>query len=517
MAVPSTDRAHDQAKDTIDTSMRLLVDTNILIPLEPTVPEGAEPTTAVAAELVGLAQGAHLILVHPKSLAELASDPDARRRHLRRVLLRKYAGLTYPPVPTAEMEARIGRAAKGTNDWVDDHLLAAVYRDAVDLLVTQDEGIHRKAKRLGIEDRVVRLRDAVEALRNLVGAAPAPPPFVAPLPAHGLDETDPIFASFRRDYGPEFDAWLRRAKRQGRRAWVISVPGSTHYAGVCIVKEHDDEYALGGRVLKISSLKVSDDHRGNRYGELLLKTVFNFCTASRFDAVWVTVFDHHAALISLLRDFGFEDKGVRTRRGELVLAKRLTWDETVRQALDPLDFHVRFGPPAVKLMPSQVFLVPIMPKYHELLFPEGEDRHNPLPRQLELFAQEPRPFGNALRKAYLCHAPTRRLQSGSCLLFYRSRDIRAVTFVGVVESVHVSSDAADVARFAGQRTVYSYEEIERMCSSPVLAIRFRQDRLLAPPIHIGELVDAGVVRRAPQSITVVPAEKTSWIADRIGA
>lgn len=487
--------------------MRLLVDTNILIPLEPATPEDAEPTTAFAAELVGLAQGAHPIVVHPESLAELAGDSHEHRRSLRRVLVRKYVELTHPPVPTAEMEAQIGRAVRGTNDWVDHHLLAAVYRDAVDLLVTEDEGIHRKAKRLGIEDRVVSVRDAVEVLRSLLGGAPTPPPFVTQLPAHALDETDPIFDSFRSDYAPGFDDWLRRAKREGRRVWVIQDPGSTRYAALCIVKENDDEYGLGGRVLKISSLKVSDEYRGNRYGELLLKTVFNFCTASRFDRAWVTVFDHHAALISLLRDFGFEERGERTGRGELILVKRFTWDEVTREALDPLTFHVRFGPPAVKLVAGDVFLVPIMPTYHKLLFPEAE-------QQVELI---PRAFGNALRKAYLCRAASRRLRPGSCLLFYRSEDAQAVTCVGVVESVHVSADAEQVARFAGQRTVYSYGEIERMCSSEVLAIRFRQDRLLPAPIHLDELVRQGVVRRAPQSITAVPPERTSWIADRIGA
>lgn len=422
--------------------------------------------------------------------------------------MRKYVELNHPPAPTAEMEAHISRAAKGSNDWVDDQLLAAVFRDAVDLLITEDNGIHRKAKRLGIEDRVVRVRDAVEVLRSLLGEAPAPPPYVSEVPAYTLDETDPIFESFRDDYSPDFNDWLRRVKREGRRVWVIQDPGSRRYAALCIVKEGDDEYRLGGRVLKISSLKVSDAHRGNRYGELLLKTVFRFCSASRFNAVWVTVFQHHEALISLLRDFGFEDTSAQTGRGELVLAKRFTWNEAAKASLDPLSFHVKFGPPAVKVVPGQVFLVPILPAYHKLLFPEAE-------MQMELV---PRAFGNALRKAYLCHAASRRLRAGSCLLFYRSRDVRAVTCVGVVESVHVSANASDVARFAGQRTVYSYQEIGRMCNAAeVLAIRFRQDRLLDAPIHISELVRAGVVRRAPQSIATVPPEKTPWIAERIGA
>jgi len=45
-------------------------------------------------------------------------------------------------------------------------------------------------------------------------------------------------------------------------------------------------------------------------------------------------------------------------------------------------------------------------------------------------AVETHPFGNALRKAYLCHASTRRLEPGAPLLFYRSKDEKAVFVVG---------------------------------------------------------------------------------------
>jgi GNAT superfamily N-acetyltransferase len=486
--------------------MQILVDTNVVIPLEPTAPEYEEPGTVVAADLIRLCQGVHPVVVHPASIRELASDQDERRRRLRGILVQKYRELEDPPGPDEPMERVLGKPGPGTNDWVDHQLLAAVARDAVDLLVTEDDGIHRKARRLNLADRVVRVRDAVAQLRNLLGRVPPPPPFVTATRAHALDEQEPIFESFRDDY-PGFDDWLRRAKREQRRAWLIEEPGGKEYAGICVIKEDDDELALGGRVVKISSLKVSDRYQGNRYGELLLKTIFRFCAENGIDHTWVTVFEKHAALITLLTDFGFEEQPQTTALGELVYAKRLTPTTEERAAMDPLAFHVRFGPPAVKLFPGDAFAVPIRPTYHQLLFPEAED-------QIQFV---PRAFGNALRKAYLSRGPIRRLRPGSCLFFYRSGDLKAITSVGVVESVLVSGDADAVARFVGQRTVYSYQEIAKMCRSDVLAILFRQDRFLDPPIEIDTLVENRVMKRAPQSIMTLPGEAVSWLEERIGA
>jgi hypothetical protein len=51
---------------------------------------------------------------------------------------------------------------------------------------------------------------------------------------------------------------------------------------------------------------------------------------------------------------------------ELVYAKRFTPTTEERAALDPLAFHVRFGPPAVKLLPGDAYAVPIRPTYLQL-------------------------------------------------------------------------------------------------------------------------------------------------------
>jgi hypothetical protein len=153
------------------------------------------------------------------------------------------------------------------------------------------------------------------------------------------------------------------------------------------------------------------------------------------------------------------------------------------------------------------FIVPIRPLYHRLLFPEQE-------RQLEL---EPgnHPFGNSIRKAYLSHAPIRKIGKGCNLFFYRSEDIHSITSTGVVEGTLISSVADEIARYVGKRTIYSFSEIKEMCKGQVLAILFRQSRILENPIGLEELKKNRILTAAPQSIMKIQRRTLNWIQSRI--
>jgi hypothetical protein len=275
-----------------------------------------------------------------------------------------------------------------------------------------------------------------------------------------------------------------------------------------IVKDETDRpYGLPGNVLKLSTFKVTDEAHGRRYGELLLKTLFAHAHHHGHDAIYVTVFDKHATLIELLTAFGFRDHG-ESDLGERVLVKRRR-PGGLEGITDPLDFHIAYGPPAIDPRAPH-FMVPVEPRWHDLLFPEYV-------AQQSLFSGE-HPFGNALRKAYLCNAPTRQLGPGATLFFYRSHNLPAVTAVGVVEQVLESRDPEEIARLVGRRTVYTLDEIAEKCrvARPVLAILFRQDRLLEQPWPRRDLDAAGVLNRHPQSITEVHREEgRRWLQERL--
>ena len=148
------------------------------------------------------------------------------------------------------MERILGPREFGTNDWVDHQLLAALEADAIDVLITEDRSLIRKAVQLGLRDRINTVAEALSFLQDLFDKVPSPPPSISPVRSYSLNEADPIFCSLYDDY-PGFDDWLQKCKRKHRLAWIIEGYGP-YYAGLCIVKhEFPNEYGLNGKVMKV--------------------------------------------------------------------------------------------------------------------------------------------------------------------------------------------------------------------------------------------------------------------------
>lgn len=488
--------------------MKFLLDTNVLIPAEPTSPEEIDRGHPQTIDLLGtLAAGRHQIYVHPASLEDLSHDRNPIRQQTRHRLLQKYLALPSPPDHAAWLNSQLGAPHPGSNDEIDRQLLSAVRGDAVDYLVTEDRDLRRDARSIGLTSRVVGVVDALSIVRALFPVTPIAPPAVRHAVAHELPIDHPILHSFRADYG-DFETWLRKAKREHRSTWIVQVPHDP-LAGFCIVKSGPDgEYGIAGPALKLCSFKISDQCRGYRFGELLLKTVLDYAFTNNFRTIYVTVFARHSDLVRLFEDFGFTGMDAYTSSGELILWKPLTFDFLRYDASAPLDFHIRFGPRHFKIHDVAFFLVPIQPAYHSLLFPEAEPQMSLLPGL--------HPFGNSIRKAYLSHSVNRQLSPGDVVLFYRSGDAQSVRCVGVVEETLASARADEVARFVGHRTVYPYDQIARMCERSVLAILFRHARSLDEPLTLADLMQYGVAEAAPQSITRVREEGMSWIREQLG-
>ena len=234
--------------------------------------------------------------------------------------------------------------------------------------------------------------------------------------------------------------------------------------------------------------------------------------------MYVEVLAKHDGLVELLANFGFDDTGERTIRGELVMVKSLRPGPGVEQ-LHALDHQVRYGPPAIAGT-GKVFVIPIWPQWHAQLFPDAPAEPQPVIQQLELLPAPElgtHPWGNALRKAYLSDGRIRQLAPGDTVLFYKSRGAGFVDAVGVVEETLRSTDAGEVLSFVGRRTVYTPDEIVTMCErvGGVLAVLFRQDRFVEPPWTLGELQANGVLTTWPQSITQVRERGLRWVHDQL--
>lgn len=480
--------------------MKFLLDTNAIIPAEPTSVRDVEKGTAVISRILGLISELQFqVYVHPESIVELRRDKDFSRRTLRETLLAKYVQLPSPPQVTLGITSIIGVPLQGSNDETDAKMLAAVIGNAVDFLVTDDNGVHTRASRLGISVRVLTVSEALATLRGWLPQTVPMPPAVELVHCHQLIADDRIFCSLSEDY-PGFHKWLAKVQREHRTAFVINSSGE--HAALAIIKEEaTNDLGIPSPALKLCTFKVADEFRGYRYGELLLKAVFGLMRAKSLRRAYVTCFQKQKGLMQFLRDFGFI-LHCEQANGEVVFLKRFDPTPEELAQLNPLEFHVRFGPFAIKSSGVLKFAVPIVPKYHRALFPDLEKQKN-------MFAGETA-CGNSILKAYLCRSSIKSIPPGSILLFYQSHGLSKIRAVGIVDDTIRSSSSVEVARFVGKRTVYSLAEIDEMCTAETLAILFRHAKTI-PPIHLNDFISNRALNDHPQQITQVKPEADEWI------
>lgn len=442
--------------------LRFLLDTNVLIPLQDTY----QILTPNLANFIRLANvGGHQLLYHPATVADFRRDPDEPRQTRNLQRLNQYSQLdSAPPCPW-------NAADTSPNDACDNEILYALHCDAVHALVTEDRGIHGKARGLGLWDRVYTIQTAEDWLRRLHEPRQIVLPNIEDVPLHSLTPVLPtkFFDSLREGYAG-FDKWFREKARDARRAWIYR-DDDGQLAALCIYDVQTDELIndaqerLTGNALKLCTFKVGETVRGRKIGELFLKAAFRFATERACEHIFThTDADEHDYLVRLLEDFGFVQSGAYGRDAVLVKAHpRMVPDAP---ELAPFEYARRFFPHYRQDAEIQKFIIPIQPRYHDTLLPDYD------PHQSRLFGVE-NSAGNAIKLAYLCHAQTNSLCSGDLVLFYRTKDEMALTSIGVVEDFIASQDAAAIASLVSRRTVYSREDIEKMAAKPTKVILFR--------------------------------------------
>jgi len=487
--------------------LTLLIDTNVLIPLEPTLLADVGTNSTKAFELAELAQQVGAILfVHPSQKQDLNNDKNVERRTLRLSLVAKYPALPSPPPFTRRVADACGNPQPGSNSWIDGQLVSTLDHNAVAFLVTEDREIHRACRRLGIDSRCLGLAAAVDLLNGERVIPPPAPPAIQAVFCHELDERDPFFQSLRTNYSG-FDTWLQKCKREHRQAWIAKLPGRPNLAGLCIVNREDGQWPdTENPTLKLCTFKIANDSVGLKLGELLLRTIFDFARKNSFSTLFVETYPKHGALLRLFDQFGFEPighKGTADEGSELVLRKRLS-TKFATPSLSALEFNRLFGPFAVKWEGVQTYIVPIEPRFHAALFPEMEP-------QGSLFAGT-QSYGNTLRKAYICRAQIRAIRPGDMLLFYRSGDQRCVTTIGVVEDTLFTNVVEEMRRLVANRTVFGDDDLQEICRADGgLGILFRHAPVLTRPIPLDAMLTNRVLSAPPQSIVTVRPSSLQWI------
>ena len=412
------------------------------------------------------------ILVHPKSIDEIKRDGNEERRRVCLSKIQTYPLLESPPAPSGDEEfLRLVGLVRNERDYVDNLLIYAVYKEAVDFLLTEDKEIHDKALRLGIDHRVLSISEALDMFREaLQKERIIHPPAIKEDHVYNLDLNDKFFNSLKDEY-PEFESWFRRISREGRKCWVYYYDDGT--IGALLIPKIENEPIDSNpplpakRRLKLCTFKVS--YIGHKIGELFIKLSVNYCLQNNIDEMYLTHYTKEIDyLVDLISEYGFSK--VATKNSEDVYLKKLIpdKDDLVNDPVvkerdgNPLKFSKKYYPSFYDGPVVRKFIVPILPKYHDRLFIDYPMRQTMILEHSGRFIVE----GNTIKKAYLCHSRISRLYPGDILLFYRSRD-KILTSLGIVEKARVSRDKNQILKMVGKRTVYTLKEVEEMVKKNV--------------------------------------------------
>lgn len=488
--------------------MIILIDTNILIPLEDTgrILDQKLANLRRTVDMLG-----YQFYIHPAQIDDILRDPKVERRELFMSRIDQYPRIPNPPVLDDVDLRRYGWSQASENDRVDNMLLHALARNAAHILITEDNGIRTKGRRAGILERIYRLDQALDFLQP----DRSPVEFQLPMGIrcrylYELDVSSSFFDSLREGY-PSFNNWYSQKSLEHRQCWSIADDVRREIHAICIYKDEaspvvtDAGCVLNGRVLKLCTIKVGEPIQGRKIGERLLYTAFKYAVENGFDWVYVhTDVKRHEQLVELCLDYGFENVG--DYNNDSVFAKPMR-PGLLLEPEPALDYAIQCYPHYRIDSSVRGFLVPIRPAFHEDLFPDISNH------SIGLFANEQsllRSQSNTIKKAYICNSNATAIAPGDVLFFYRSQDRRSVEVVGVVEDALRTSDVDMAMSLVAKRTVYSREQLSEILSnseSGALIILFRLMQYIEP-VKASEMEAAGVkgpyltVRSVPMSVFI---------------
>lgn len=480
-----------------ENEVRFLLDTNVGIQLE----EVEKKSGQIRQSFRTFSELCHRygikLFHHPDSQIDISNDKDETRQRATKSRFRKYPALTnFPHGEVSELE-ELFKPIDSSNDLVDCQILYSIKRDCIEYLVSEDIGLHKRASYAGLNERVFTVDEAINFLQRNFSSEHSNFPNTEKVNLKKIDFNEPFFDSLKADYG-SFLTWFKGMQDKGEEAWVIRE--NDKIAAICIIEDKGYgklSYRPDHKTLKVCTFKVGLEHTGQKYGELLLKSLFSYCIHENYDLVYLTTFPKQAPLIYVLRDFGFSLGPKPRNNGELELFKTFTPPPVTHPRVDPLKFHIAWSPYYYDDRKIEKYIIPIQPQYHDILFPE-------IRSITPLFEDSNKiPPGNTIKKVYLCHSPTKSIETGSLILFYRSSSEKNLTTLAIVEETFRSDDYFKVMKEIGKRSVYSSAEIRDIVKKETMVIKFRLIKHLPKQFTLSELISLKVLKSAPFSITSI--------------
>ena len=487
--------------------MKALLDTNIIIHRE---------ASMVLNQDIGilyrwLERANYTKCIHSVTVAEIDKNPNQQTRDLFHVKLANYELIEIPSPIQTEVQVVSNRIDVNSNDVNDTQLLNEVYVGRVDILITEDKKIHKKAKELGIEDKVFTIDSFLEKTfaehPDLVNYKVLN---VQKLKFGRINIEDSFFESLKEDY-VGFDKWFTRKFDEEAYITINSNNGLLLSFLFLKVEGKDEIYADINPIfspkkrLKIGTFKVINN--GFRLGERFMKIIFDNALKNNVEEIYVTIFDRRdeqRRLIDLLEQWGFVYWGMKNN--ELVYVRDFTHttnDEYLKR-------HYPF-----MLRNKDCYIVPIYPDYHTELLPDSILNTESPEEFIEDF-----PHRNGINKVYVSRAIEPHPVKGDILVFYRTGGYykSVVSTIGVVQEVRYDFiDENDFILYCRKSSVFPEDQLRaiwRYKKSKPFAIRFLYVYSFPHRINMKELIDIqvlGGVNDAPRGFKHISTEQFNKI------
>jgi len=405
--------------------MKALLDTNIIIHRE---------ASRVINQDVGilyrwLERAKYTKCVHSLTISEIEKYKNQQIVDAFQIKLDSYEHIGIPSPLQDEVITISSKIDVNENDRNDTQLLNEVFVGRVDILITEDKKIHKKASELGVEDKVFTIDSFLEKTfaehPDLVNYKVLN---VQKLKFGRINLGDDFFTSLREDY-VGFDKWF--IKKFDDEAYITVNSNNGLLLSFLYLKIEDKEESYINispaftkkKRLKVGTFKVINN--GFRLGERFMKIIFDNALKNKVDEIYVTIFDkreEQRRLIDMLEQWGFMLWG-KKNNDELVYVRDFT-KKTDRNNLKQCYPFISRN--------NSNFIVPIYEEYHTELLPDSILNTESPEDFIEDF-----PHRNAINKVYVSRALIPHPQKGDNIIFYMTGGYykSVVSTIGVVQDV----------------------------------------------------------------------------------
>src|SRR5690554_637693 len=478
--------------------MRVLIDTNILIHLEDNKVINESFATFYRLAISNNSK----VLYHPLAIPkDLNRDKNEDRKRITKSKLQKYEKLTDYSNPDENFYDSVG--CKNENDRIDNLQLYQVNKGYVDYFVTDDKGIHSKAQKIGIENKVLNIATILSLLEEKYTIKIPSHPI---LKEHSIREiehkfSNPFFDSLREDYGSDsFNAWLKKCAEKNRKCYTLQTEEELQAILIYNVETTEDHQIkdIYEKALKICTLKVADTAFGIKLGELFINKMFEYCIEQKINYLYLTVYEKQTHLIDLLTKFGFYQNIFTNSQGleEIRMIKSLDKSK-ITDCKNTIEHHPFYydGKEVSK------FAIPIRPDYYGSLFKDGELRNPTLFDNTLDSINEIQ--GNTIIKDYISSSKTVKLQQGDILFFYASKNSKAIEPVGILESIEIVDDFENLWKIVKNKTVFSQTDLQKMLDEKkkLNVITFRLINYLKKKVTLQKIREIPSFKNKIQTIT----------------